>query len=99
MKDPLYEPGDKIFVWIGKRMIETTIDEHGTQRLPSNPVYRELYDCGLFDLNEMAIAYQSGLLSFESYFEFYLHIGYSVCSFAELSPFEHLEIVNPMWEK
>jgi hypothetical protein len=84
-------------ITIGDRQIETTIIDK-VQRLPRNPVYDDLCSLGLVDLNQMANKYHTGQLSFETYLEFYLNIGYSVCGFAELSSFEHLAIKNPLWE-
>jgi hypothetical protein len=92
------KPGDQIIVKIGGREILTTIDEHDTQRLPYNPVYKALLESSALDLNILGIAYQTDKISFRNYLEFYLNIGYSVCGFAELSAFEHLEIENPLWD-
>ena len=94
-----FKPGYKIMITIGGKPIETTIDQHGTQRLPNNPVYSALFDSGALDLNRLAVAYHQDKISLEHYLDYYLNIGYSVCGFAELSSFEHLEIVNPLWVK
>lgn len=90
--------GDKIIITIGDREIETVIDEHGVQRLPRNPIYDDLFNKGLIDLNSMIVRYHQKKIEFEDYFEFYLHIGYSVSGFSELSCFQHLDIKNPLWE-
>lgn len=94
-----FKPGDKFTVTIGSKQVETTIDPDGVQRFPYNPIYGDLWDKRLIDLNAMAINYQSGRIKFEDYLDFYLNFGYSVCSFADLSSFQHLEIKNPLWEK
>ena len=93
-----YKPGDKVMIKIGDRDMETVIDEHGVQRLPDNPVYSALFDSGALDLNALAVAYHKGKISFENYLEYYLHIGYSVDGFADLSAFQELEITNPIWD-
>lgn len=93
-----FKPGDKIVVQIGNYFLETTIDEHGVQRLPNNTDYRELIDKGIIDLNTLARDHINGKVKFEDFLAFYLYIGYSVCGFAELHQFEHLEIKNPLWE-
>lgn len=91
------KPGDKIKIKIGGREIETIIDPHGIQRLPSNPIYKGLWDSGSLDLNKLAIGYHEGKISKEDYLEFWLHFGMSVCSFSEKHDFEDLEIENPLW--
>lgn len=94
-----YKPGDTILIKVGARRVVTTIDDSGVQRLPKNKFYCDLLDANLIDLNNLAIAYQRGKISFDDYLEFYLNIGYSVCGFADLSSFEHLEISNPVWKE
>ena len=94
-----FKPGDKIPIKIGDREIMTTIDKNGTQRLPSNPVFVALFDAGVVNMNDLVRAYHYNKISFENLLEYYLNIGYSVCGFAELSNFQHLEIENPLWEK
>ena len=93
-----YEPGDVITITVGDHKVETTIDANGVQRLPKNPVYSALFDSGALSLNQLAIAYAQKKISFEHYLDYYLNIGYSVCGFAELSNFQHLEIKNPVWD-
>jgi len=95
----VYKMGDKINITIGEKTIETWIDKYGTQRLPNNPLFSALFECEALDLNRLAIAYRRSQINFEHYLEYYLNIGYSVCGFAELSSFEHLEIKNPLWEE
>ena len=90
--------GDKIMIKIGDVAVVTVIDEHGTQRLPSNSLYMELYQSGALGLDDLYAAHYDGDISFDNYLEFYLNIGYSVGGFSELSAFQHLEIKNPVWE-
>lgn len=93
------KPGTKIPVKIGKQTLVTVIDENGTQRLPTNPIYRALLDSGALDLNQLCSAYQRGNISKKDYLEFYLNIGYSVCGFSDLSFFQGYKIHNPLWEQ
>ncbi|MGH7240985.1 MAG: hypothetical protein ACREGB_01675 [Candidatus Saccharimonadales bacterium] len=82
---------------IGDRDIETVIDEHGTQRLPTNPLLKALWECGALDLNKLAVGYRTKQISFELYLEYYLNSGYPVSGFCDFDEFEHLPIVNPLW--
>lgn len=54
-------------------------------------------DALTFGLNEMNVLYHQGKFTFEEWLEFYLNMGYSVGGFCDLSAFQHLPIVNPVW--
>lgn len=57
----------------------------------------ERYEDENFNLNHMARLRRQGRFTDEEWLNFYLHIGYSVSGFSDLSDFSHLEIVNPAW--
>jgi hypothetical protein len=40
--------------------VETTIDEHETQRLPRDPIIDKLFNAGLLDLSKIAVASHGG---------------------------------------
>ena len=85
----------------GKRR-RTVIDEHGVQRFPANRIVRDLVDAARdgrrVDLNDIARRHQSGSYSTAEMRQLYRLMGYSISGYAELSAFEHDEILNPLWE-
>ena len=101
------EIGDTITVFLDGKPYETYIDEHGTQRFRIDPTHL-LWDRwsgmdhigngrGKEDLNDLAIAYGGGEFDQRTYAEFNMSIGYSVSGFCELSCFEDMRLVNPLW--
>lgn len=99
--------GTVIPIRVGGRVINTTIDHLGTQRLPSDPILcawvsgsANVSGSGRlvgFTLNDMVMLYHEGKFTFDEWLDFYLNIGYSVGGFCDLSEFSHLDIVNPVW--
>jgi hypothetical protein len=90
MPDKKTEAGS--YVRVGGVVYPTIIDKNGTERFIENPVVRYLLDNGKIDLNQIAVAYQTGKLggvedAQRAYAEFNMMLGYSVCGFEELSSF------------
>lgn len=99
---------DIIVVRIGDREFDTQIDAAGVQRFIPNAVTAHLVQLMLddfiqidgkgFNLNDMIRLYHEELFPEEDWLTFYTSFGYSVSGFADLSFFQHLPIVNPIWE-
>ncbi len=94
------KPGDIIVVKVGGKEYETIIDDNGVQRFRENTALRALVnasrDAGGVSLNELAVMYARGGITQRDYAEFNMMLGYSVCGFADLSPFEDMRIENPL---
>jgi hypothetical protein len=99
--------GQKIEVLVGGRPYQTEIDEHGVQRFIENPshflvqqipkVWCKHMGGEIDDMNTMRIRYIDGEFNQRDYAEMHMAIGYSVSGFCELSPFEDMEVLNPIW--
>jgi hypothetical protein len=50
-----------------------------------------------FTLNDLGKNYERGHYTQDEFLTFYTSFGYSVAGFADISHFEDLEIVNPVW--
>lgn len=86
---------ETIVVRINRRQIETTIDDSGVQRLPNHPIIRYLMHRASFDMNELAILTDAGVISEDDRRFVYQNIGYSVDGYADVFPDD--EIDNPLW--
>ena len=103
-----YKNGDIITITVDGRPYETYIDDHGTQRFRIDSTH-PLWDryCGdidnpgkgIEDLNQLCIAYLRNQFDQRTYMEFNMSLGYSVCGFCELSHFDHVRLVNPIWDE
>jgi len=103
-----YKTGDVITIRVDGRPYKTYIDENGTQRFPYNSAH-PLWDRwkgdddgerkgrGTEDMNNLAVAYHRKEFDQRTYMEFNMSIGYSVCGFQELSSFDDLLLINPIW--
>lgn len=104
-----FKPGDIITVIVDSRLYETYIDESGVQRFREDSTH-PLWDrwCGdettrlgrgTEDLNDLIMAYHRGEFDQRTYMEFNMSLGYSVCGFLELSSFDDLVLLNPLWDE
>lgn len=102
-----YNPGDIIIVHVDGRPYETYITKHGIQRFRTDHT-NKLWDRwkgdeddrlgrGTEDLTQLVMAYLSGEFTEREYMEFNMSLGYSMCGFCELSSFQHLRVINPLW--
>jgi hypothetical protein len=93
-------PGDHIKVKVGGISYDTVITTDGVQRFVENSAVRWLID-KYRPLNDLNCDFQCypGKISKRDYLEFNMMLGYSVCGLAELSEFERMKIVNPVWEE
>ena len=95
-----HRPEDLIWVTVGGVEYGTYIDPDGVQRFVGDPILEYLYQTGRLDFNKMAVDYHSGKypeLTQRIYAEFNMKTGYSVSGFSELSSFQDMEIINPLW--
>lgn len=98
------EVGDTFKVSVGGIEYDTIIDDHGTQRFVETPDHflvkkLEKYGDGTYDLNDMARKYHEGeWFNQRDYAEMNIGIGYSVCGFMDLSSFNDMRVINPLWE-
>lgn len=99
-KKKVYRRGSRIMIKVGGREYLTVIDPSGVQRFVENHVVSFLLDCaGVgMDMNKLRLLYNEKKFELREYAEFHMAIGYSVCGFAELSPFFGLKIENPVWD-
>jgi hypothetical protein len=103
-----YKPGDIIKITVGGIEYDTVIDQHNVQRFIENPdhflvkqipmIWDTYLKRNIENMNEMRRRYIQGEFSQRDYAEMNMAVGYSVCGFADLSPFEDMEIINPVWE-
>lgn len=101
--------GDIIYVTVDDCKYKTIIDEDGVQRFlldPTNLLWKrwsgdneKRIGQGTEDLNTLSIAYQRGQFDQKTYMEFNMSLGYSVYGFSELSAFENLKLINPLWDQ
>ncbi len=91
------KPGTEIDVLVGGVSYKTVIDEHGVQRFKANAVIKHLLDSKKLDLNDLARDYHAKKFDQRSFAEFHMSLGYSVSGFCDLSFFEDLDILNPVW--
>jgi len=66
-------------------------------RYNSRHALNDRHDDEVFNLNDMCKLYHEGKFTLDEWLDFYLQIGYSVAGFCDLSFFDDLEIVNPVW--
>lgn len=100
------EPGDKIYVIVDGEPVLTEIDDEGVQRFIKNEVIEHLVNSGSIDLHKLYIYFLQHNLDTDSYIEFYMSLGLSVCAFEEKfgigSSWEDngkkpIDILNPLW--
>lgn len=92
---------DIIKVKVGDKFYDTVLI-NDVQRFVENPdhfLVKQLKENGgQFDLNDMAIQFQSGKFSQVDYAEMNMAIGYSVSGFCDLHNFHDMKIINPLWD-
>ncbi len=103
------KPGDIITITVDGRPYETYIDDSGVQRFRKDSTNilwdrweGDEYDRegrGTEDLNALCIAYHDKEFDQRIYMEFNMSLGYSVCGFCDLSSFNDLRLVNPLWDE
>lgn len=105
--------GEHYTVKVGDWEYDTVIDEYGVQRFVGNEAIRLMIDGSTddferslaskgpqpsFTLNDLAIAFYNGNVPLKDMADFYTGMQYSVSGFCDLSYFEDLEIINPLWK-
>jgi len=90
--------GQVIPVVVGGQTYDTVIDSEGNQRFVKDPILYALFQADCLDFGAIHRAYSQGKIPQRTYLEFNMAIGYSVGGLAELSSFQNLEIINPLWE-
>lgn len=92
-----YNTDDIITIKVDNHLYGTIIDNNGIQRFIANDVLVYLLsNSPTAILNDIALEYQYGKITKQSYQEFHMLIGYSVCGFQDLWPDVNIE--NPMWD-
>lgn len=92
-----HNTGDIITIKVDNRLYSTIIDDNGIQRFIANNVLVYLLsNSPAVILNDIALEYQYGKITKQSYQEFHMLIGYSVCGFQDLWPDANIE--NSAWE-
>lgn len=54
---------------------------------------------GIYTPNDLAMDFYNGVYTVDEMLSYETSSGYSVCGLAELSYFEDMEIINPLWDK
>lgn len=85
-------------VTVGGKKYETEWDGE-VQRFKANGVLKYLVERGALDLNHLALAYHQKKFSQRDYAEFNMMLGYSISGFCDLSSFDDMEIINPLWKE
>ncbi len=93
-----YQKGDTIKVKINGREYETVIGDDNIQRFKVNKLFRDLVFTKKVNLNQLGNDFQRGIFTLQEYMEFYMGLGYSICSFKEIfgQGDSLLEIDNPL---
>ena len=84
---------------VGEKTYPTFIDEDGVQRFFQNSVICHLFEAGKLDLNQLAVDYHQKKFSQVDYAELNMMLGYSVSGWCDLSSFQDMKVINPLWEK
>jgi hypothetical protein len=99
-------PGERICILVNGEPVDTVVDDRGTQRFIENEVTVWLFETGQLDLAALYYAFSQGVISLESYMEFYMSLGYTLGGFEEIfgegSGVADItgypcEILNPAW--
>lgn len=54
---------------------------------------------GIYTPNDLAMDFYNGVYTVDEMLSYETYSGYSVCGLADLSYFEDMEIVNPLWDR
>lgn len=54
---------------------------------------------GIYTPNDLVLDFYNGVYTLDEMLSYQTYSGYSVCGLEELSYFEDMEIINPLWEK
>jgi len=93
MSDPLVSD-NVIMVRINGKVIETTIDDDGIQRLPCRPLAQYLLNKSALTLNDLGEMVGFGMFPVDDLRWLYQNIGYSVSGYADIWPDDEIE--NPL---
>lgn len=105
-----FKPGDHFTVKVGDWEYDTVIDDRGVQRFVANEAVSLMVDGSTRDysrpfayspsvtLNEIGVAFYEGKIPMKDMIDFHTAMGYSVGGFADLSYWDGIEIINPLWE-
>jgi len=91
--------GDLIEIKLGDHVYLSEIDESGVQRfLPIGDHY-DKYQKGEYDLNQIHIEFLTqNTMTQKEYAELKMGICYSISGFSELSTFQDMQLINPLWD-